>query len=81
MFYSNIMKLRLNSSNYDLGFRFGISASTVSWIFSEAMDIRLAFLISWPDRAALQKTTPFCYRLNYGLRVASIIDCFELCIY
>ena len=82
-FILTLMKLRLNSSNYDLGFRFGISASTVSRVFArwiEAMDIRLAFLIAWPDQAVLQKTMPFCYRLNYGLRVASIIDCFELFI-
>ena len=78
-----LMKLRLNLSNYDLGFRFGISTSTVSRVFArwiEAMDIRLTFLIMWPDRETLQKTMPFCYRLNYGLRVASIIDCFELFI-
>ena len=43
------------------------------------MDIRLSFLILWPDRrAVLQKTMPFCYRLHYGLKVASIIDCFEI---
>ena len=44
------------------------------------MDIRLSFLITWPDREALQRTMPFCFRPNYGLKVTSIIDCFELFI-
>ena len=82
-FILTLMKLCLNSSNYDLGFRFGVSESTVGRVFArwiEAMDIRLSFLILWPDRAVLQKTMPFCYRLHYGLKVMSIIDCFELFI-
>ena len=82
-FILTLMKLRLNSSNYDLAFRFGISESTVGRIFArwvEAMDIRLFFLIVWPDQADLHKTMPFCYRINYGLKITSIIDCFELFI-
>ena len=82
-FILTLMKLRLNSSNYDLAFRFGISESTVGRIFArwiEAMDIRLSFLIAWPDQADLHKTMPFCYRINYGLNITSIIDCFELFI-
>ena len=37
-------------------------------------------LIKWPDREALQRTMPFCFRVHYGLRVTAIIDCFELFI-
>ena len=44
------------------------------------MDIRLSFLILWPDRKSIQKPMPFCFQRNYGLRVTSIIDCFELFI-
>ena len=44
------------------------------------MDIRLSFLITWPDQESLHKTMPFCSRPNYGLKVTSIIDCFELFI-
>lgn len=44
------------------------------------MDARLSFVVIWPDHESLQKTMPFCFRLNYGLKVASIIDCFELFI-
>ena len=82
-FILTLMKLRLNASNYDLGFRFGVSESTVSRAFAkwiEAMDIRLSFLITWPDRESVQKTMPFCFRPHYGLKVTSIMDCFELFI-
>ena len=82
-FTLTLMKLRLNSSNFDLGFRFGISKSTVGRVFAkwiDAMSTRLSFLIFWPDRPSLQKTMPFCFRPNYGLKVTSIIDCFELYI-
>ena len=82
-FILTLMKLRLNASNYDLGFRYGVSESTIcraltKWI--EAMDIRLSFLIMWPDRESIQRTMPFCFQPHYGLRVTSIIDCFELFI-
>ena len=46
-FILTLMKLRLNASHYDLGFRFGVSESTVSRVFAkwiEAMDIRVVFL-------------------------------------
>ena len=57
-FILTLMKLRLNASNYDLGFRFGVSESTICRAFTkwiEAMDIRLSFLIMWPDRESIQK--------------------------
>lgn len=34
-------------------------------------------IIQWPT---LQRTMPFCFRVNYGLKVLGIIDCFELFI-
>ena len=52
------MKMRPNASNLYFAFRFGISATTGGQVFSrwiEAMDVRLAFLITWPDRESLQK--------------------------
>ena len=82
-FILTLMKLRLNLSNYDLSLRFAVSETTVGRVFSKwitAMDCRLSPLIKWPDRECLQKTMPFCYRRHYGLRVVSIIDCFELFI-
>ena len=83
-FTLTLMKLRQNASYYDLAFRFGISESSVCCVFSkwiEAMDIRLSFLILWPDRKnIIQKTMPFCFQRNYGLRVTPIINWFELFI-
>ena len=82
-FIVTLMNLRLGLSNYDLAFRFSISESTVGRVFSKwisAMDIRLSPLIKWPDHESLQTTMPFCFRRHYGLKVASIIDCFELFI-
>ena len=79
-----LMKLRLNLSNYDLSFRFGICLSTVGrvfrkWIF--LMNSRLGTtLIKWPCWEAIQKTMPFCFRVHYDLKVTAIIDCFELFI-
>ena len=73
----------LNLNTYDLACRFGVSEATVSRVFSrwiEAMDTRLSFLIKWPDRESLQRTMPFCFCCNYGLKVTSIIDCFEIFI-
>ena len=55
-FLLTLMKMRLNASNFDLAFRFGISATTVGRVFSrwiEAMDVRLAFLVTWPDHESL----------------------------
>ena len=82
-FLLSMMKLRLNLSNYDLGFRFNIHETTVSriivkWI--QLIDTRLSPLIKWPSQEELQKTMPWSFRLSYGLKVTSIIDCFELYI-
>ena len=83
-FLLTIMKLRLNLYQFDLAFRFGVSQSTVSrvfkrWIF--LMHSRMGgTLIKWPNRVAIQRTMPYCFRVHYGLKVTAIIDCFELYI-
>ena len=83
-FILTMMKLRLNTPNLDLAYRFGISESTVGrilkwWIY--ALDSRMSSaLIKWPSHEALRRTMPFCFRVHYGLRVAAIIDCFEIFI-
>lgn len=82
-FLLTLMKLRLNLSNFDLGFRFCIHVTTVGRILTkwlQLMDIRLAMLIQWPDRERIQATMPWCFGAHYGLGVTSIIDCFELFI-
>lgn len=78
-----MMRLRLNMSIQDIGYRFDVSTSSVSRIFHKWIDvmyIRLAFLIRWPDREELRKTMPIEFLKNFGNRVISIIDCFEIFI-
>ena len=82
-FLMTLIKIRLNLSNYDLGFRFCVSEATVGRIFQKwiaAMDTCLSPIILWPEREAVEKTMPYCFQRNYGLRVVSIIDCFKLFI-
>ena len=75
-----MIKLRINTPVEDLGYRFGISTSTLSVILKwlQQMDVRLRDLIYWPDREALQKTMPVCFQESFGKKVAIIIDCFEI---
>ena len=80
-FLLTLMKLRLNLPNYDLGFRFCVHETTISRILTSwlhLLDVRLSKLIHWPEREAVQKMMPWCFRPHYGLQVSSIIDCFEL---
>ncbi len=75
-----LMRLRLNLSVQDLGFRFKVHKSTSSRIFSEvisSMYYCLRPLICWPDRDALMKTLPMDFR-KHCPRCAVIIDCFEI---
>jgi len=76
-----LMKLRLNFGHQDLAYRVGVSMSTICRRFQDMLDLmytRLDFLISWPDREQLRKTMPLCFRPTYGLKVAAIIDCYEI---
>ena len=77
------MKLRLNLNNYNLACRFGVSEATVSCVFHDGLrqwTPNFPSLIKWPDCESLQRTMPFCFRCNYGLKVTSIIHCFEIFI-
>ena len=76
-----LIKLRLNLGFQDLAFRMGISMSTVSRRFHEALDVmavRLRSLIHWPEREELCKTMPMCFQSVYGLKVVAIVDCYEI---
>ena len=83
-FILTLMKLQLNPPNQDFAFRYQVSPPTVCRIFKKwivAMYHRLRpHLIQWPSCEALQRTMPFCFRVNYELNVSGIIDCFELFI-
>ena len=75
-----IMKLRLNLSNEDLGYRFGVSQSTVSKYWTKMIDImytRLKPLIKWPEREELWRTMPLAFKKHFS-KCVCIIDCFEL---
>ena len=75
-----LMRLRLNLTTKDLGYRFNVHNSTISRIFNRViniMSVRLSKLIRWPDRDALLKTMPITFRKHYP-RCIVIIDCFEI---
>ena len=78
-----LMRLRLDLSVQDLAYRFSVSTSTVSRIFTTVLDImyqRSSFLVKWPSREELRDTMPVEFRASFGLKVAVIIDCFEVFI-
>lgn len=78
-----LMKLRLNVPLQDLAYRFGVSVSSASRIFTSwltAMDTTLSCFIYWPDRDELWKTMPMCFEYTFGKKVTVIIDCFEVFI-
>ena len=73
------MCIRLALLTVDLGFRFHVSATTVSSIFItwvKLMSKELSVLIVWPSRQQVKKTLPSCFRKLYP-KVRCIIDCFE----
>ena len=76
-----LIRLRLNVPLQDLAYHFKVSVSTASRVFNrwiDVMRVRLDFLIEWPEREELRKTMPLVFRQNFGVRVAVIIDCFEI---
>ena len=82
-FILTLMKLKLNMPMQDLAYRFGISLSTVSRIFSAWMVVlsaRLAPLIRWPKREDLWRTMPQCFQAVLGNKTTVITDCFEMFI-
>ena len=76
-----LIKLRLNVFFQEFAYRFVVSISTVSRIFSlwmVVMDSRLSPLVSWPDRESLWRTMPMSFQYAFGKQVTVIIDCFEV---
>nr|CAH3181162.1 unnamed protein product [Porites lobata] len=64
-FLLTLMKLRLALLTFDLGFRFHVSASTVSSVFItwvKLMSKELSVLIVWPSRQQIKKTLPYCFK-------------------
>ena len=73
------MRLRLRLLEQDLGYRFGISQSSVSRILHKWLSIlvtQLSFLVTCPRREELWKTLLPCFRDQCSV----IIDCFDIFI-
>ena len=47
---------------------------------NERYDKRLKQLVYWPEREKLRKTMPLQFSQSFGLKVAIIIECFEIFI-
>ena len=76
-----LLKLRLKLGLQDIAFQLNVSVATVTHLFHETLDImltRLEWLIKWPTREKLWKTTPNCFRASYGTKVVAIVDCYEI---
>ena len=74
-----LIKLRLALLTEDLAFRFQVSSTTASSIFTtwiKLMSKELLVLIIWPSRSQVKKTLPSCFR-KLCPKVCCIIDCFE----
>ena len=80
MFLMFILKLRLNSFDEDIGYRFGVHAPTVSRNFHCVLEVtfaRTAHLIKWPGRETLRLTMPMSFR-KFSKQCCVIIDCSEI---
>ena len=67
-FFIVLIKCRLNLLEQDLGYRFGVSQSTISRIFRKwipVMTCCLTFLIKWPAREDLLITMPSSFREHF----------------
>lgn len=76
-----LIRLWLNVPLQYLAYGFKVSVSTASRISSrwiDVMQVRLDFLIRWPECEELRKTMHLVFRQNFGRGVAVIIDCFEI---
>ena len=76
-----MLKLRINLPNEFISFLIHVSPATISRItlkWLKRMDMKLSGLIRQPERDALRKTMPECFKASFGSSVAVIIDCFEI---
>ena len=78
-----LMKLRLGSTSYDLGQRFGVSTALVSNVFTtwiKALASELSCLVYNPSIDVVKKTLPKKFRKPGYSNVRHIIDCTEIFI-
>lgn len=82
VFFMILLKLRLNLTNQDIGYRFGISKSHVSKLFNAGLPSiarAVRFLVRWPSKANIRRTLPKVFKPRYSL-CRAIIDCTEVFI-
>lgn len=83
MIVLTLMKLRLNATFTDLGYRFQIDGNTASRTFHRCIFIlfkkfKNSKIIHWPEEANLIFSTPSYFRSPFKDTVTVIIDCFEI---
>ena len=78
-----LVKLRIGLTNRDLGYRFKISPPVVSRILRNWLPILSKFMVKnaiyWPEKMALRKILPNCFK-KYYTKCVTIIDCTEVFI-
>lgn len=82
-FLLTLMKLRLGSTNIDLAHRFGISATTVTNIFTtwlKVMAQELSCLIYNPSKESILQSMPKSFKKAGFTKVRHTIDCTEIFI-
>ena len=72
-----LVKLRLNSSDQDLAYRFDVSQSKNWKKWLAAMYVCLKPLIKWPEKEELMATMPHDFLRSFP-KCVCIIDCFEV---
>ncbi|XP_062571986.1 uncharacterized protein LOC134233943 [Saccostrea cucullata] len=78
-----LMRLKLNLPVSYLAEKFRLSSGSISRIFLSTLHVlhcKLHPLIYWPTQDERRLTMPMGFRKHFGLKVAIIIDCFELFI-
>lgn len=80
-----LMKLRLNLTFTDIGYRFQIDETTASRYFHRCIFILFKLfensqLIYWPQKKNLLLNTPSYFRSTFKEMITIIVDCFELFI-
>ena len=77
-----LIKTRLNTPNFDLSCRFGVSATTISEILKRCILViarKLLPFVHWPEKEDVLRTLPSVFRGTYkNTRV--IIDCTDIFI-
>lgn len=70
-----LMRLRLNASGRDLGYRFGVSQGTISRICSRWIPIMAQKLegLEWSEKISFRKNVPICFREVFEDQVSVIV--------